>query len=56
MKAILRNWKTSLLGTGAIGTAISAYVQNPDDWKGALSILIVGLIGLFAKDNDKTGL
>lgn len=55
MKNILKNWKTSLLGTGALATAITAYVANPDDWKTALGIFITGVIGLIAKDSDKTG-
>ena len=55
MKNILKNWKTSLLGTGALATAITAYVANPDDWKTALGIFITGVIGLIAKDSNQTG-
>lgn len=52
MKSILQNWKTSLLGTGVLSSAIITYVQNPEDVKTAVLLAITGLIGLFAKDHD----
>ncbi len=55
MKNILKNWKTSLLGTGALATAITMYVANPNDWQTPLGVLLTGVIGLIAKDSDKTG-
>ena len=55
MANILKNWKTSLLGTGALATAITMYVANPDDWQTPLGVLLTGIIGLIAKDSDKTG-
>jgi len=55
MKTILRNWKTSLLGSGAISTAIVQYAQNPNDLKTPLVMAVIGLLGLFAKDGNVTG-
>ena len=52
MKHILNNWKTSLLGTGVLTSAIVSYAQHPDDPKTALILAVTGLIGLFAKDNS----
>ena len=54
IKDIVKNWKTSLLGTGALSGAILNYIQNPNDVQGSLLMAIVGLIGLFAKDSDKS--
>ena len=55
MKTILKNWKTSLLGTGALTAAVTTYINNPNDWQAAIGLLITGIIGIFAKDSDKTG-
>lgn len=54
MKHILRNWKTSLIGTGALGTGLHQLIET-GDIKAALPLLLAGLLGLIAKDGDKTG-
>lgn len=56
MKSILRNWKTSLLGGGALTGAVINFAENPSDIKGSLLMAAIGLIGLFAKDHNKTGI
>jgi len=53
MKTILRNWKTSLLGTGALSAGVVNFANNPDDLKGTFIMLIIGLVGLFASDGKK---
>lgn len=50
MKHVLRNWKTSLIGGGALTGAITNLIENPHDLKGSLILAAVGIIGLLAKD------
>lgn len=54
MKNVIKNWKTSLLGGGAIAGAVTHFVQNPNDWKQSAFMALVGILGLFAKDSDVT--
>ena len=55
MKNIIRNWKTSLIGSGAIAGAVSLFMANPSDWKTPLSMVILGALGIVAKDGNVTG-
>jgi hypothetical protein len=55
MKNIIKNWKTSLIGGGALTGAVTLFIDNPTQWKEAIGMAIVGLIGILAKDGDKTG-
>lgn len=56
MKSILKNWKTSLLGGGVLTAGITIIINDPNSWKEGLLSMGVGLIGLLAKDGDKTGI
>lgn len=53
MKNIFENWKTSLLGGGALTLGINTFIENPDNWQLALSQIIMGLLGLFAVEGKK---
>lgn len=52
-KPILKNWKTSLLGGGSLTAAVIYFANNPDDYKTALGMAVVGLLGLFSADAKK---
>jgi hypothetical protein len=54
MKNITKNWKTSLVGGGALATGLMQLIQT-GDFKAALPTLLMGLIGLLAKDGGVTG-
>jgi len=62
MSKNLKSWKTTLPGLGAIctalGVAITAYTDNDPatvpNWGGIVTLVLVGLVGLFAKDGDKS--
>lgn len=47
------NWKTTLLGVGA---AVTGYLgtQNSPGWQ-LVSLALVALLGIFAKDSNVTG-
>lgn len=55
MKNVLKNWKTSLLGGGALTGAAANLINDPTNWKQSVLMALVGLLGLFAKDQDVTG-
>lgn len=55
MKNIFRNWKTSLLGGGVLTTGLTLIINDPSQWKEGVTLVVTGLIGLLAKDADKTG-
>lgn len=56
MKTILKNWKTSLLGGGVLTTGLTIIINDPNQWKEGVIAIAGGLIGLIAKDGDKTGI
>jgi hypothetical protein len=56
MKSILKNWRTSLIGGGALTAGLTVIINDPTQWKEGVSMCIVGLIGVFAKDGKVTGL
>lgn len=56
MKKILKNWKTSLIGGGVLTTGLTMIINDPSQWKEGLITMAVGLLGIVAKDGDKTGL
>lgn len=51
----IKNWKTSLLGGGALTAGLTIIINDPNQWKEGLVACAVGLIGLVAKDHDVTG-
>lgn len=55
MKNIIRNWKTSLIGSGALAGAITLVLNDPTQWKEAVGMAVVGLLGIVAKDGNVTG-
>lgn len=55
MKTILKNWKTSLLGGGALTTGVTIIINDPNEWKAGVTAMVIGLIGLMAKDGNVTG-
>lgn len=55
MKTIIRNWKTSLIGGGALTTGLTMVINDPSQWKEAVGLCIVGLLGVLAKDGNVTG-
>ena len=55
MKNIIRNWKTSLLGGGALTTGLTLIINDPTQWKQGVGMCLVGLIGIVAKDGNVTG-
>ncbi len=54
LKNVFTNWKTSLIGSGALAEAVINYQSNPEDIKGTLILAAIGLLGLFAKDGNKS--
>lgn len=54
MKSIFKNWKTSLIGGGALTTGLVQLI-NTGDIKASLPTLLIGLLGLFSKDFNVTG-
>jgi hypothetical protein len=56
MKTIFKNWKTSLLGGGVFTTGLTLIINEPNQWKEGVAAMAIGLIGLLAKDGDKTGI
>lgn len=56
MKNVLKNWKTSLLGGGVLTAGLTVILNDPTQWKEGVLSIAIGLIGLVAKDGDKTGL
>jgi len=60
MKANLKSWKTSLLGTGALIPTIADIINKLTDgdpatvvdWNVSLPLLCAGVAGLLAKDGD----
>lgn len=55
MKNIIKNWKTSLLGSGALAGGLINYIQDPTSLKESLIMIVVGFIGLLSKDANVTG-
>jgi hypothetical protein len=55
LKNVLRNWKTSLIGSGALVAAATAYTANPKDLTTPIMLIVMGLLGLASKDSNVTG-
>ena len=53
IKNIIKSWKTSLIGGGALTLGLVKFIQT-GDIQACLPELIIGLLGLFAKDGDQT--
>ena len=51
MHSFLRSWKTSLIGI--LGSSLHAYMGGAS-WKSVVAAIPILLMGLFAKDADKT--
>lgn len=54
MKNILKSWKTSLIGGGALTNGIMTFVET-GNIKAAIPMLLMGILGLFAKDSNVSG-
>jgi len=53
LKNIIKNWRTSLLGTGSLSAAIINFTQNPNDYKTSIGMATVGILGLVVADGHK---
>lgn len=57
-----KSWKTTVAGSAALfvslGAILNDYLDNDPatnpDWRVQLPIVALGLVGLFARDNDKS--
>lgn len=54
MKKYLKSWKTSLIGGGALTTGLVQFIQT-GSIREAIPAILIGIIGLLAKDFDVTG-
>lgn len=50
MKNVRKNWITTLLGSASLSAAVIQYINNPDDYKTPLGMILVGLLGIFSAD------
>ena len=51
----MKNWKTALGGLLALSGKICQALGLPEEVGDAVMVIGIFLIGMFAKDNDKTG-
>lgn len=49
MKTMFKNWRTTLIGGGALTAGITEFVET-GDWRKALPLLLLGLLGLLTSD------